>query len=406
MIPISVMVTGRGTVSTKIKGRYGKGAPSRLTSPYRPVVFWNITYKCNLRCIHCYINASPQGLPGEVSDEKLLGVAREISDLGLPLVVFTGGEPLVRKAFWRIAESLSRALKGAGRPKLALSSNGTLISADVAARLRDLGFSYVGISIDSPDPEEHDWFRGARGAFKAAIGGIRASMEQGLDVGIRMTLTRQNIGRALDVVRLAESLGVPRVSLYILDSIGRAAELRDLFPTREQLRRLADELIEASRKSGGDPEILIVRGNFLGIYVADKLSKTRKDFLEYLEMLGSQGDCGRKTVSIYPDGTVKPCQFIEYINLGDLKRESLRKILSPGNPRLEPFLRIDKALRGSKCSRCPFKAVCGGGSRNRALVFNGDLWGDDPLCPIDPFKIADKWGIKGGDMPAGDPGAA
>ncbi|MCE4612893.1 MAG: radical SAM protein [Desulfurococcales archaeon] len=399
MVPVSVMVTGRGTVSTRIKGKYGKGSPSKLTSYYRPVVFWNITYRCNLRCIHCYINASPQGLPGEVDDEKLASIAGEISELKLPLIVFTGGEPLARKSFWIVSEKLSESLKGTGLPKLALSSNGTLITGEVAGLLKNLGFSYVGISIDSPDPEEHDRFRGARGAFNAAIEGIRASMNQGIDVGIRMTLTRQNIAKASKVVELAEKLGVPRVSLYILDSIGRAVELRELFPTREQLRSLADELVRVSKEKDGDPEILIVRGNFLGIYLADRLSKTRKDFLEYMEMLGSQGDCGRKTISIYPDGTVKPCQFIEYINLGDLKRESLRRVLSPGNPRIEPFVNVHKVLRGPKCSRCPFKAICGGGSRNRALVFNGDLWGDDPLCPIDPFRIASKWNIKPGDLP-------
>jgi len=400
LIPVSVMATGKGTVSSRIKGGYGKGRPSRLTSYYRPVVFWNITYKCNLRCIHCYINASPAGLPGELGDGQLYRIAGEVAEAGLPLVVFTGGEPLARRAFWSISEALSRSLKSRGLPRLALSTNGTLITGEVADRLRELGFSYVGVSIDSTDPVEHDRFRGARGAFEAALRGVMNSMEAGLDVGIRMTLTRQNIVRAVEVVELARKLGVPRVSLYILDSIGRAAELRSLFPTREQLRSLADQLIKASIDNGGDPEVLVVRGNFLGIYVADKLSKTRRDFLEYLEMLGSQGDCGRKTISIYPDGTVKPCQFIEYISLGDLKRESLKKVLSPGNEKLKPFINIDRMLRGPKCSKCPFKPVCGGGSRNRALVFSGDLWGDDPLCPIDPTKIAEKWNVSDRDVAA------
>jgi len=131
LIPVSVMVTGRGTVSERIKGRYGPGRPSAFSSELRPVVFWNITYLCNLRCAHCYINAGPEPRREELSRDDLLRVAREIADLGLPLVIFSGGEPLMRRDFWDVAQELS----GRDRPKLALSTNGTLITRDVARRL-------------------------------------------------------------------------------------------------------------------------------------------------------------------------------------------------------------------------------------------------------------------------------
>ncbi|MET1128722.1 MAG: radical SAM protein [Thermoproteota archaeon] len=388
------MVTGSGTVSTKIKGHYGKGRPSTFSTHYRPVVFWNITYKCNLRCEHCYIDALPEGKPGELNASEQLRIADEIVEAGIPLVVFTGGEPLAAKSFWLVAERLS----GKRLPKLSLSTNGTLIDRDVASRLRDLGFTYVGVSLDSVDPSEHDTFRGVKGAFEAAVRGIRNSVEAGISTGIRMTLTKYNISKALEVVKLARKLGAERVSLYLLDTIGRARDIAEALPTHEQLRRLADELIVLARRLGGNPEVLVVRGNFLGIYVADKLSRTREDFLEYIRMLGAQGDCGRKTLSIYPDGSVKPCQFIEYYELGNLKRQKLKDVLSPTNEKLRPFLEVDKNLRGPKCSTCIFKRVCGGGSRNRALVLNSDMWGDDPLCPINPKKIADKWGLTEQDI--------
>ena len=394
MIPVSVMVTGRGTVSSRIKGHYGKGRPSRFTGLFRPVVFWNITYKCNLRCVHCYIDATPTERPGELSEEELLRIAGDMAEHGIPLIVVTGGEPLASRKFWALAEHLHKL----GKPKWSLSTNGTLIDRDTAYKLAGLGASYVGVSLDSVDPLEHDRFRGVSGAFEAAIRGIRESLAAGLDTGIRMTLTRTSIGRAHEILRMARELGVQRVSLYLLDSTGRASDLLPELPTPEQVRSLADRLIEESRASGGDPEVLVVRGNFVGIYVADKLSHSRSDFLEYRGMIGAQGDCGRKTMSVYPDGSVKPCQFLEHYTIGNLRTQRINEILSPENKALKPFLEVHRRLRGSKCSKCPFKAACGGGSRNRAYAATGDFWGDDPLCPIDPIRVAEKWRVREEDV--------
>ncbi len=379
MIPVSVMVTGKGTVSFRIKGGYGRGRPSRFTSVLKPVVFWNITYRCNLRCSHCYIAASPEDQRPELSRDELLDVAEQVVEQGIPLVVFTGGEPLVREDFWDVAERLAEHEK----PKLSLSTNGTLVTRRVARRLRELGFTYIGVSIDSLDPEEHDRFRGVAGAFKAALKGIENAAAEGIPVGIRTTITAWNIDRVEEIVSFAYQVGAKRLSLYVLDTIGRGAEIKDQLPSPDQLRVFADKLVGLSKKYAGKLEILVVRANFIGVYLALKLSRDRGELVEYLSMLQAQGDCGRKTVSIYPDGTVRPCQFIDYVVIGDLKRERLSDILSPSNPRLKPFLDIHERLRGKRCSQCPFRRICGGGSRNRALVLEGDFWGDDPLCIVD-----------------------
>lgn len=394
VIPVSVMVTGKGTVSSRIKGHYSRKRPSKFTEIFRPVIFWNITYKCNLRCSHCYIDATLSEKPGELNEEELLRIADDIVKHGIPLVVVTGGEPLASKKFWVLAEYLSSTKK----PKWSLSTNGTLIDEDVATKLATLGVSYVGVSLDSVNPLEHDRFRGVRGAFEAAIRGIRESLAAGLDTGIRMTLTKTNIDGAHEILKMARDLGVQRVSLYLLDSIGRASNMLTEFPTHEQMKNLADKLIKESKTMEGEPEVLIVRGNFIGIYVADKLSRSREDFLEYLRMIGSQGDCGRKTLSIYPDGRVKPCQFLEQYTIGNLKTQKISDILSPRNKLLAPFLKVYEMLGGKKCSNCPFKIVCGGGSRNRAYIATGDFWGDDPLCFLNPLEIANKWNIDEEDV--------
>ncbi len=389
MIPVSVLVAGRGTVSERIKGRYGKGRPSKFTSIIRPVVFWNITYKCNLRCEHCYIDAGPDVERPELSDDEVVRVAREIAGHGIPLVVFSGGEPLASRKFWIAAEELA----GRERPKLSLSTNGTLLTPDVAGRLKKLGFMYVGVSIDSLDPRVHDKFRGVSSAWERALEGVRASVEAGIPAGLRFTLTRWNIKEAPGVVDLAARLGASRVSYYLLDTVGRGAAIKESLPTYEQLRDFISRVMDKAREYVGVVEVLLVRMNWAGVYIASLLARDREDFIEYLKVIEAQGDCGRKTVSIYPDGTVRPCQFIDYMILGSLREKSLSEILSPDNPRLKPFLEMPKMLRGPKCSRCPFKEHCGGGSRNRALTLTGDFWGDDPTCIIDYKEIVSKFNL-------------
>ncbi|MCE4603062.1 MAG: radical SAM protein [Desulfurococcales archaeon] len=377
MIPVSILVTGRGTVSERITGRRGR-RPSRFTTTIKPIIFWNLTYKCNLHCSHCYINAGPSGGP-ELGVGEKLRIAEELSSHGIPHVVLTGGEPLLAKGFWSLASRLAEL----GRPSMSLSSNGTLIDDRTSSRLAELGFKYAGVSLDSVRPEVHDKFRGLRGSFKRTVRGIRSLIDYGIPVGVRTTITRWNIGEIPEVIDLAASLGASRVALYMLDTVGRGRLLAGDLPTPGQAKRLLDTLVEKAREYAGTLEILLVRFNQGGVYIAKKLSRTPEELKGLLEVIGSQGDCGRKAVSIYPDGRVKPCQFIDHIDLGDLRRESLSTILNPANPRLKPFLETHKMLRGPRCSHCPYKEYCGGGSRGRALALTGDFWGDDPLCPLE-----------------------
>jgi len=389
LIPVTVMVAGRGTVSARIKGHYNAKRPPRFSDLLRPIVFWNITYQCNLRCLHCYINALQKQNPYELSTEEAVRLSEEMVKLGIPLVIFSGGEPLIRRDFWEIVEPMA----GKPRPKLSLSTNGTLITKEVAEKLASYGFMYVGISIDSIRPEWHDKFRGVKGAFEATMRGIRNSIEAGLDVGIRTTITKYNVKEVPDILRWAHDHGIKRVSLYILDTVGRGTGIKEWLPTHEQLRWLADTLIEEARKYADSMEILVVRGQFMGFYIADKLAKSNEDFMDYIKLIDAQGNCGRKSISIYPDGTVKPCQFVDWVSLGNVREKPLSEILRWDNPALKPFLEIEKHLRGPRCGSCPFRRICGGGSRGRALEATGDPWGDDPLCFIDPWEIARRRGI-------------
>ena len=386
MIPVSVMVAGKGTVSERIKGKYGRGAPSRFSDVLRPVVVWNITWKCNLRCIHCYISAG-QVPEGELSLEEALDVVDQIDEVGSPLVLFSGGEPLAREDFWEIADYASRK-----NFKMALSTNGTLIGQETAERLKSLGFVYVGVSLDSPLEQWNDMFRGVKGAFRRALEGVENAKRAGLDVGIRFTVTRHNVGHVEELLELAAQHGIRRVCFYHLVPSGRGVNIQDWALTREEHVRLLDLLIEKSVEYAGILEIETVTSPSDGIYVASKIARSREEFLSLLKMLRGQGNCGRRIVSIYPDGEVHPCQFIEEVSLGNVRMSRLREILSVENEKFKPFLDMARSLRGEKCGRCPFKEYCGG-FRPRAYALTGDLFGDDPACVVDPWDVAEKFGL-------------
>lgn len=377
MIPVSVMVTDSGTVSFSIKGEYNKDKPSKFSEVFRPIITWNMTYKCNLRCIHCYINASPERENGLTTEESL-NLVDQMAELKVPLVIMSGGEPLMREDFFKIAEyARERGLK------LALSTNGTLITQKMAERLKELGFLYVGISLDSYRPEFHDKFRGVKGAFNLTINGIKNAIKAGLNVGLRFTLTSENITDLDNYIKLALELGVKRITFYHLSASGRGRELKNLAYTPEQYKQFMDKLINYATKLKGMIEIETTLGPFDGIYIARKIAKNKEELEKYLKFVESSGGCGRKMISIYPNGDVYPCQFIDFIKLGNVRESKLRDIIS-NIPDI--FVNTDKYLTG-KCSSCPYKHACKGGDRARAYYWTGNIYGEDPLCPLKELRI-------------------
>lgn len=388
IIPITVLTSDRGTVSYVIKGKFGRGNPSKFSGIFRPIITWNLTYGCNLKCIHCYTNAGVKRR-GELSREDCLDLIDQIASIKAPLLIFSGGEPLLRNDFYELAEyAASKNLR------LVLSTNGTLISEDVAKRLAQLQFIYIGVSIDSPYPEWHDMFRGVRGAFNDALKGLKNCSKYGLNTGIRYIVTSYNVDDVPDIINLALRMNIRRITFYHLSSSGRAIKLSiDWYMKPNQYFKFMDYLIESSRRYAHQLEIETTMAPFDGIYVADKISRSHEEFWELIEVVKAQGGCGRKIISIYPDGNVYPCQFVDFIMLGNVKERNLREILDIRNPGFKYFVEIHKYLKGPKCSKCPFKEVCGGGDRIRAYYLGGGLYGDDPLCYLDTKEIYEKWKV-------------
>ncbi|BAB65081.1 radical SAM/SPASM domain-containing protein [Sulfurisphaera tokodaii] len=377
MIPISVLVSNSGTVSFTIKGEYNPKNPSKFSQVFRPVVTWNMTYKCNLKCLHCYISASPQGDDGLTKDEAI-NLVDQMAEIKIPLLIMSGGEPLMRRDFFEIAKYASK--RGL---KLALSTNGTLISKKVAEELKEIGFLYIGISLDSPYPEFHDKFRGVEGAFDLTVKGIKNAIEAGLNVGLRFTITSRNIDQIDDYILLALNLGVKRITFYHISASGRGKELKDWMYTPEQYRKLMDKLIEYAKELKGKIEIETTLAPFDGIYIAKILAKDEKELEDYLKFVENSGGCGRKMISIYPNGDVYPCQFIDFYKLGNVREKPLKEIIQ-NIP--DFFVNTDKYLTG-KCATCEYKTYCKGGDRARAYYWSGNIYGDDPLCPLKMLRI-------------------
>lgn len=222
---ITQCIRGRGTVSAVMRVRHTP--PGHLPSKYlafaglrRPVVFWNLTNRCNLHCQHCYSQSNPQYRPeGELTTNEALGLIDDLAAMGVPLILFTGGEPLVREDIWELADNAT--LRGI---KTALSTNGTLITGEVARKIKKSGIEYAGISLDGARAETHDRFRNSPGSFHRSIAAFAHCREAGVRCGVRVTLTRENFDELEPLVDLARTLGVSRFCLYWLVPSGRGKD--------------------------------------------------------------------------------------------------------------------------------------------------------------------------------------
>jgi radical SAM protein with 4Fe4S-binding SPASM domain len=389
---ITQCMHGRGTVSGVMKHRHkpqGDVPSSYLafSGMYRPVVFWNLTDRCNLSCTHCYSRSGPgRTTEGELTTAEAFGVIDDLADMGVPLILFTGGEPLMRADLFELAAyARNRGLK------IALSTNGTLITSDIARRIKESGIEYAGISLDGANAETHDRFRNFPGAFDQTIRAFSACKEAGLRCGVRVTLTKENCRELEPLVDLALSLGASRFCLYWLVPAGRGNESY----ARLQLDR--DEIIEAlsllyRKAKETDPaamEFLTVDAPQDCIHLLTSMemdgSEDLADARRLLESL--QGGCsaGTRVANIDTRGNVYPCQFArspEFL-VGNTRDRPFSRIWTDGeNPILARFREKD-ARFGGRCGTCRYRDLCGGGCRVRAHAVDGDLLAEDPFCFID-----------------------
>ncbi|CCQ37911.1 Fe-coproporphyrin synthase AhbC [Natronomonas moolapensis 8.8.11] len=350
----------------------------------RPVVVWNTTNRCNLECVHCYAGAESEPTAGELTTAEGKRLLEDLADYGAPVVLFSGGEPMVRED---LAELVACAADAGIRP--VLSTNGTLLTADRARELKRAGLAYAGVSVDGL-AERNDEFRGVDGAFRAAVEGIETCLDVGLKTGLRYTVTRQNVDDLDGVVDLLSDVGLDRFCFYHLSYSGRGETLDsvdlDTAERREVVTRICDRTLEAHRR-GDEIETLLV-GNYAdAAYIVEY---ARREFGDdaarrvYERLQRNGGDpTGERVAAVDCLGNVHPTQFWRTYSLGNVRDRLFSDIWEDeDNPLLRAVRNRPGNLTG-KCADCRYKGICRGGSRLRALAADNGLFGPDPQCYLD-----------------------
>ncbi len=384
MINISKLYCGQATASDKL--RYGEGEKDLQSAKFRkPVVVWNITRTCNLKCIHCYSSSENKKYSGELTFVEAKNVIDDLAQFKVPSILFSGGEPLMRPDIFELANYARK--KGLS---ITLSTNGTLITKQIARKIKDTEFNYVGISLDGIG-EVNDRFRGTTGAFEKTCIAFRNCKEVGQKVGLRLTLTRHNfleIEKIFDFVKKEE---IERVCFYHLAYSGRARELKNDTLTPQETKQAIDLIAQKAMefyKKGIKKEILTVGCSVDGVYIYLKLlEEGRYDMAENtLKLLqwngGALYSSGVSIGCIDFYGNVHPDQFWQEITLGNVKKQPFSKIWTESTEanNILSMLRNKKKYLKGKCKDCKYLDLCGGGLRSRAHYFYGDPWQTDPAC--------------------------
>ena len=345
------------------------------------MVIWNLIRRCNLTCKHCYSISADRDFPGELSTEEVFAVMDDLKAFGVPVLILSGGEPLLRPDVFEI----SRRAKALGF-YVGLSSNGTLIDAHNIGAIAALGYDYVGISIDGMR-ETHDRFRRRQGAFDASLRGIRLCREHGIKVGLRFTLTRDNAAELPDLLALMADEEIDKFYLSHLNYAGRGNRNRRSDAVHRTTREAMDRLFEAAWRdaTGGAPDREYVTGNndADGVYLLHWTARRFPARVAHLRAKLAQwggNSSGVNVANIDNLGVVHPDTFWWHYPLGNVRERPFSEIWRDPRDALMSGLRQQPRPVKGRCGACGYLDVCGGNTRVRAHRTTGDPWAEDPAC--------------------------
>ncbi len=362
----------RGIAKFGVRRPFTPGAPI--------LVVWNYTWACNLRCKHCYASASPSPRPNELNPREAMKTVEKLADSGVTALAFSGGEPLMRGDIYDV-------LKLAKEHGMftAIATNGTLITKEVAWKLKKLGVDYVEISLDGAKPSTHDEFRGIPGAFKKAVRGIRNCVEAGLWTQVAMTIVKQNVDELPAMIDLCEELGVKGLTCFNFVPTGRGVFISENDLTPEERERVLKYMArEALRRK---IQITSTAPQYARAFF-DLTSKAReitipthfynphfpKEVAEVADFIGGCG-AGRFYCALDPDGSVLPCVFMP-IKVANIRTCDFQELWE----NCPVFLDLrDRDKLKPHCGECEYRYICGG-CRARAYGYFGDYLAPDPGC--------------------------
>lgn len=346
-------------------------------SPPR-VIAWEVTRSCNLACVHCRASAVRGPYEGELSTAEALALVDQIADFADPILILTGGDPLMRADIFDIAaHAKQRGLR------VVMSPNGTLITPEVAARMHEIGIGRISVSIDFPTAAEHDEFRGVPGAFDGAVRGIQNALAAGVEVQINSTITKLNVHYLPALLDLATKLGAVSFHPFMLVPTGRGKELEEQELPPEEYEKALNWMYDAQQTSE-----LFFKPTDVPHYwrvMRQRAKAEGKKIAVHPHSHGGMNTLSRGCLAgvgfcfISHTGQVQPCGYFDKV-AGDIREQAFAEIWQHS----PLFVRLrDLSQLTGKCGACEYKKVCGG-CRARAYERTGDYMAEEPYCAYVP----------------------
>ena len=389
MISVTKLLGGASYFGDRLRYHEASAKQTMGTGPNSgPVVVWNATKTCNLECVHCYADAETKKFRGELTTAEAETMIRDLASFKVPALLISGGEPFVRPDVLDLAE-LAMSLG----VRVTFSTNGTLIDQQRAERIAKIGVAYVGISIDGGE-ERHDHFRGKQGAFQGAIRGIRHCRDAGIRVGIRFTVTKQNVGEIDEIFDIVEREDIGRLCLYHLVYSGRGAYLYGIDLEVEEKRQLMTKImnrVDQWNAAERPVEVMTVDNHADAPYIYLRLLEQDPERAAHaLSLMQSNGGnrSGIAIGCIDSFGLVHPDQFTAHHTLGSIRERPFSEIWQDDRIELLNGLRTRKTLLQGRCASCRWLPMCNGNFRARAEAATGDYWQSDPGCYLLDAEVA------------------
>ncbi|PKO34777.1 MAG: heme d1 biosynthesis radical SAM protein NirJ [Betaproteobacteria bacterium HGW-Betaproteobacteria-7] len=357
-------------------------------NPPGPVVIWNLIRRCNLTCKHCYSISADTNFPGELTTEQIYTVMADLKAFRVPVLILSGGEPLLRPDIYDIA----KRAKAEGF-YVGLSSNGTLIDKDNIEQIAECDFNYVGISLDGLGAT-HDKFRRLDGAFDASLKGIRLCRDLGLKIGVRYTMTQDNAHDLPGLLKLVEDEGIDRFYFSHLNYAGRGNKNRKDDAQHQLTRQAMDLLFDTCweyNQRGLNKEFTTGNNDADGVYFLHWVRRRFPDQAAHIEAKLHQwggNSSGVNVANIDNLGNVHPDTMWWHYTLGNVKERPFSQIWpDTADPLMAGLKQYPRAVKG-RCGSCAYLALCNGNTRVRALQMTGDPWAEDPGCYLSDEEIA------------------
>jgi radical SAM protein with 4Fe4S-binding SPASM domain len=379
MINISKLYCGIAGESDHL--RYERG------NNFGPIVVYNCTSRCNLKCRHCYNCSGSAAVDGELTTEQAKKFIADIKKVNAPVILFSGGEPLLREDLFELINTASSI-----GIRTVISTNGTLINKEIAKKIRAAGVSYAGISLDGIEPF-HDEFRGMNGAFKKTLEGISCCINEGIKTGLRFTITKGNFSQIDAVFKIAADAGIKRICFYHLIRTGRAAESDNYTLTSGQTRDVMEQILAKTSEYVSKKlvdEVLSVGNHADGPFILLKLAKeSEENFQKAKELLEiNKGNrIGEKIACVRWDGTVHADQFWLNYCLGNVKDKSFDEIWLNSNDGVLQMLRNKDKYCDKRCGLCKWFSLCKGNFRFLGNNSGSENWLNEPPCYLRDSEI-------------------